>query len=171
MKSVFTLFVAMNGLVAVTFASPQTAPPAAGTDLYHVMFVKAAPGHASELAKALITPDKTEPMPDHFVVLRHQEGDDWDYVVVQHLGPKAEVVVTVRIRMHAGVAELADARDLKSRGRKAVWVRSPPPANHTKPITYALKDSPIFSAFSLSDPLCVPVCVPTVRRDHRPRLA
>jgi len=28
----------------------------------------------------------------------------------------------------AGVAELADARDLKSRGRKAVWVRSPPPA-------------------------------------------
>jgi hypothetical protein len=26
------------------------------------------------------------------------------------------------------VAELADARDLKSRGRKAVWVRSPPPA-------------------------------------------
>jgi len=94
MKSVFTLFVAMIGLVAVTFASPQTAPPAAGTDLYHVMFVKAAPGHASDLAKALITPDKTEPMPDHFVVLRHQEGDDWDYVVVQHLGPKAEVVGT-----------------------------------------------------------------------------
>ena len=26
------------------------------------------------------------------------------------------------------MAELADARDLKSRGRKAVWVRSPPPA-------------------------------------------
>ncbi len=94
MKSVFTLLVAMIGLVAVTFASPQTAPPAAGTDLYHVMFVKAAPGQASELAKALITPDKTEPMPDHFLVLRHQEGDDWDYVVVQHLGSKREVVGT-----------------------------------------------------------------------------
>jgi len=26
------------------------------------------------------------------------------------------------------VAELADARDLKSRARKGVWVRSPPPA-------------------------------------------
>ena len=29
----------------------------------------------------------------------------------------------------AGVAELADARDLKSRGLTAVWVRSPPPAS------------------------------------------
>jgi hypothetical protein len=30
-------------------------------------------------------------MPDHFVVLRHQEGDDWDYAVIQHVGPKATV--------------------------------------------------------------------------------
>jgi hypothetical protein len=41
-----------------------------------------------------MTPDKTSPMPEHFVVLRHQEGDDWDYVVIQHLGPKAEVTAT-----------------------------------------------------------------------------
>ena len=33
-----------------------------------------------------------------------------------------------RISVSAGVAELADARDLKSRSRKGVWVRSPPPA-------------------------------------------
>jgi hypothetical protein len=33
-------------------------------------------------------------MPEHFVVLRHQEGDDWDYVVIQHLGSKAEVAAT-----------------------------------------------------------------------------
>ena len=31
---------------------------------------------------------------EHFVVLRHQEGDDWDYVVIQHLGSKAEVTAT-----------------------------------------------------------------------------
>src|SRR5262245_6435698 len=27
-------------------------------------------------------------MPDHMVVLRHQEGDDWDYCLIRHLGPK-----------------------------------------------------------------------------------
>jgi DNA-directed RNA polymerase specialized sigma24 family protein len=31
--------------------------------------------------------------------------------------------------LNAGVAELADALDSKSSGRKAVWVRAPPPAN------------------------------------------
>ena len=29
---------------------------------------------------------------------------------------------------HAGVAELADAEDLKSSGVKSLWVRDPPPA-------------------------------------------
>ena len=83
------------GVVAATTASAQNTPaPAAGTDLYHVHFAKAAPGQAASLGKLLMTPDKTASMPDHFVVLRHQEGDDWDYVVFQHLGPKAEVSAT-----------------------------------------------------------------------------
>jgi len=30
-------------------------------------------------------------MPDHFIVLRHQDGDAWDYVVITHMGPKATV--------------------------------------------------------------------------------
>lgn len=67
-------------------------PVASGTsDIYHVHFTKAAPGQATALGKALSTPDPKSPMPDHFIVLRHQEGDDWDYVVIQHLGPKATV--------------------------------------------------------------------------------
>jgi 3-methyladenine DNA glycosylase AlkD len=41
----------------------------------------------------------------------------------------------------AGVAELADARDLKSRGRKAVWVRSPPPAPIPRITTMTLKET------------------------------
>src|SRR5687768_8314319 len=80
------------GIVAATAASPQNTPaPAAATDVYHVHFTKAAPGQAAALGKSLMAPDKASPMPEHFVVLRHQEGDDWDYLVIQHLGSKAEV--------------------------------------------------------------------------------
>jgi hypothetical protein len=78
------------GSLVLAAASPQMQTPAR-TDIYHVHFTKAAPGQAAELGKALIVPDKTAPMPDHFMVLRHQEGDDWDYAVIQHLGPKATI--------------------------------------------------------------------------------
>jgi hypothetical protein len=86
--------VVISGIVASTTASAQNPPAAAATDVYHVHFAKAAPGQAAALGKLLMTPDKTASMPDHFVVLRHQEGDDWDYVVIQHLGAKAEVSST-----------------------------------------------------------------------------
>jgi len=84
----------LGGLVASAPASAQNTPAATGTDVYHVHFAKAAPGQAGALGKSLMVPDKTESMPDHFIVLRHQEGDDWDYVVIQHLGAKAEVTAT-----------------------------------------------------------------------------
>ena len=95
MKSLLASLAVMSAVAATTAASPQNPPQAAaGTDVYHVMFIKAAPGQAAELAKVLTVPDKTSPMPTHFLVLRHQEGDDWDYAMVQHLGAKAEVVAT-----------------------------------------------------------------------------
>jgi hypothetical protein len=92
MKSIIAVVV-LATIVATAPASAQTKPAAtAATDLYHVHFTKAAPpGHAAALGKVLMTPDKSSPMPEHFVVLRHQEGDDWDYVVIQHLGPKVEL--------------------------------------------------------------------------------
>jgi hypothetical protein len=94
MRSVFASLVVMSA-VAAAAASPQNPPAVAnGTDVYHVLFAKAAPGQAAALAKALVTPDKTASMPDHFVVLRHQEGDDWDFALISHLGAKAEVVGT-----------------------------------------------------------------------------
>ena len=92
MRSLALCLVVLSGAVAATTASPQT--PASGTDVYHVHFAKAAPGQAAALGKSLMQPDKTLSMPEHFVVLRHQEGDDWDYVVIQHLGAKAEVTGT-----------------------------------------------------------------------------
>ena len=70
---------------ATTSASP------ARTDVYHVHFTHAAPGKANALADALKTPDPTSPMPGHSVMLRHQDGDSWDYVMIEHLGTKAIV--------------------------------------------------------------------------------
>jgi hypothetical protein len=95
MKAMLACLVLFGGAIAATPASAQNAPaPSAGTDVYHLHFAKAAPGQAAALAKSLMVPDKTSPMPDHFVVLRHQEGDDWDYLVIRHLGAKAEVTAS-----------------------------------------------------------------------------
>jgi hypothetical protein len=95
MRSLVACLVGIGAIVGATAASAQTAAvPAASTDVYHVHFAKAAPGQAAALGTSLMTPDKTSPMPDHFVVLRHQEGDDWDYAVIQHLGSKTEVTAS-----------------------------------------------------------------------------
>jgi hypothetical protein len=90
--------VVAGGMIAVAGsafaqAGGQAGGAVTGTDVYHVHFTKAAPGEAAALGDALAEPDKSSPMPTHFIVLRHQEGDDWDYAVVEHLGPKAEVTV------------------------------------------------------------------------------
>ena len=95
MRSMVAYLVVVAGIIVPTAASPQnTTPPTAAADVYHVHFAKAAPGGAAALGEFLMTPDKASPMPEHFVVLRHQEGDDWDYVVIQHLGSKADVTAT-----------------------------------------------------------------------------
>jgi len=91
MKSLLACVVVFSGTAVAAASAQAPAAPAAATDVYHVHFTKAVPGQAAALGKALSVPDKTSPMPEHFVVLRHQEGDDWDYVVIQHMGPKAEV--------------------------------------------------------------------------------
>ena len=69
------------------------AAPAANTDIYHVEFVKAAPGQALAAAAELQKQDPKAPMQGHFVVLRHQEGDDWDFCVIEHIGTKATVEI------------------------------------------------------------------------------
>jgi hypothetical protein len=59
--------------------------------VYHVHFTHAAPGKAAALADSLKQPDPTSPMPGHSVIFRHQDGDSWDYCVIEHLGTKATV--------------------------------------------------------------------------------
>ena len=69
-------------------SGPATSPKR--TDIYHVFIVKAALGKAKELQDWLKQPD-----PDHpdakGIVLRHQDGDSWDFVAIEHMGAKATV--------------------------------------------------------------------------------
>lgn len=81
--------------------------PATRTDVYHVHFTKAALGKSTQLADNLKRPDPQDPMSGHALVLRHQEGDAWDYAVIQHMGPKA-TVEAVRPGPSPGVRDLSD---------------------------------------------------------------
>ena len=81
--------------IAVAHVQGQARPAApADTDVYHVMFVKAAPGQAAAEATELLKQDPKDPLASHLLLLRHQEGDDWDYCLIQHLGPRATVAIT-----------------------------------------------------------------------------
>jgi hypothetical protein len=88
-----TLFrAALASALVVSLSALAAAQPAAAQgDVYHVHFTKAVPGQGAALAEALMKPDASSPMPGHFIVLRHQQGDDWDFCVIQHLGSSATV--------------------------------------------------------------------------------
>jgi hypothetical protein len=81
-------------LCSAVALSPAQAQTPSAADVYHVLFAKAAPGQAAALAKELQEQDPKDPMASHYLLLRHQEGDDWDYCLIQHLGAKASVDVT-----------------------------------------------------------------------------
>jgi hypothetical protein len=107
-----------QGTSPATGAEKSAASPATRTDVYHVHFTKSALGKAAQLADWLKTPDPKAPMPGHFVILRHQEGDAWDYVVIQHIGTKATVEA-------AGNPAPNDKRDL-SEWHNDTFVNGPP---------------------------------------------
>ena len=69
-------------------ALAQANQAVADSDVYHVHFVKAALGKTKALESDLKKQDPKSPMPGHYLVLRHQDGDDWDYLVIEHLGKK-----------------------------------------------------------------------------------
>src|SRR5262249_4068213 len=63
------------------------------TDIYHVFVVKAALGKAKDLQDWLRQPDPQHPN-TKAITLRHEDGDSWDYVVIEHMGVKATVDLT-----------------------------------------------------------------------------
>lgn len=112
MKSTGTLILVLVLLLSVSVVpsaparTGHPAPPTARTDVYHVFFAKAALGKSAQYNDFLKTPpDPSAPMATHRLVLRHQDGDSWDFVVIQHLGTKATVEA-------AGTPPPANARDL-----------------------------------------------------------
>ena len=69
----------------------QPPMPAEWSQIYHVHFTQAAPGKYAELEKFMATPDPGAAMPGHVLLLRHREGGPWDFVAIDHIGPKATV--------------------------------------------------------------------------------
>lgn len=107
MKNTWTLLLGL--LWFVSLASAQAPPPAsaARTDVYHVHFAKAALGKGAEEGDFLKRQSPDAPMKGHYIVLRHQSGEDWDYAVIEHLGTSATVSA-------AGTPAPASARDLNA---------------------------------------------------------
>ncbi len=105
MKSTCALFAAL--FVSVCLSAVPNAAAQTRTDVYHVHFAKAALGKGAEEGDFLKTQLPNAPMKGHLIVLRHQEGADWDYAVIEHLGTKATVDA-------AGTAVPAGMRDLNA---------------------------------------------------------
>ena len=97
MKSCGVLFLGL--LFTISVATAQEVPKR--PDLYHLHFAAAVPGKAVQLGEFL----KTSSPADHSLILRHQYGSEWDYLVIEHLGTKATVEA-------AGTPAPASARDL-----------------------------------------------------------
>lgn len=70
--------------------STRSASAPKRTDVYHVFIVKANLGKAKELQDWLKRPNAQRPNAKG-IVLRHQDGDSWDYVAIEHIGAKATV--------------------------------------------------------------------------------
>jgi hypothetical protein len=67
-------------------APPATPQAGAAQELYHVHFVKAAPGKLPELIDAYMSAPADPKTAQPPVVLRHIEGDDWQLMVITPLG-------------------------------------------------------------------------------------
>lgn len=106
MKRTSALLLVLLVFVSVS-AQNGFAQATARTDVYHVHFAKAALGKGAEEGDYLKKQDPNAPMAGHYIVLRHQSGEDWDYAVIEHLGTKATVGA-------AGNPPPAAARDLNA---------------------------------------------------------
>ena len=107
MKNICSLLLVLLLFVSVSSWQNASAQATARTEVYHVHFAKATLGKGTEEGDFLKKQGPNAPMPGHYIVLRHQSGEDWDYAVIEHLGTKATVDA-------AGTPAPAAARDLNA---------------------------------------------------------
>ena len=131
MHSFIRIFIlALFGLAPISALQAQGTTPAASTsspkrtDVYHVFFGYAVPGKAAELLEFLKTPDPNASGPSHGIILRHQDGDAWDYCSIEHIGTKATVEIPA-------TPMPASARNLMQR-HDDTFVSGPPWAEFAK---------------------------------------
>jgi hypothetical protein len=99
MKITLTTLIACAGLAPFAFAqSPTPAASASSSssssarpDVYHVHLAKAALGKAAQYGESFKKQAPDAPMPGHYIVLRHELGDSWDFCVIEHLGTKTTI--------------------------------------------------------------------------------
>ena len=75
-------------MAAAPLAQAQAAQPSKNTNIYRVFTVRAAPGKANQMLEYLKTQDPKAAMPGHSLLLRHEAGDSWDFVLIEDLGTK-----------------------------------------------------------------------------------
>lgn len=118
MRSFCALILVLFLFISVSAVPNAPAQAAARTDVYHVHFAKAALGKGAEEGDYLKKQGPNATMPGHYIVMRHQSGEDWDYAVIEHLGTSATVNA-------AGTSVPAAARDL-SAWHTDTFVNGPP---------------------------------------------
>jgi hypothetical protein len=106
LKSICTLLSVLLLFIYIS-AVPRASAQVPRTDVYHVHLAKAALGKAVEEGNYLKQPDPNATMPGHYIVLRHQQGEDWDYAVIEHLGTSATIKAS-------GTPAPASARELNA---------------------------------------------------------
>jgi hypothetical protein len=97
--SLLFLVPAVSGAVLLADRSPQSAAspgaaaqPGAAPHIYRVSAFRAAPGHFRDLEKLLTsTPQPGADAGDLALVFRHRQGNEWDFMTIEHMGPQATI--------------------------------------------------------------------------------
>ena len=91
MKSTCTLRLVLLLFVSVSAVAEYASPDYRTDGRLSCPLRQSRSRKGAEEGEGLKNKAPNAPMPGHYIVLRHQDGEDWDYAVIEHLGTKATV--------------------------------------------------------------------------------